>query len=212
MKGRIRNHRLTAFAGLGYVVVYFAYVVMLNPPDISTSSHDTVVYWADSGNQAQSIIAATLCGLAVLLLVGFVVGLAKRLDDGGAASAAQGVRIGGGVTATLLLTGGAVFASPALALALNNESVPMDDELGLAIRASSLVAHPLMLWFAGLGAAAVVAATTAGSAALGWHRWTRIVGTVLVVALLAPLVFFGLLLFLLWTAVISVSMLRSNLP
>jgi len=204
------SRRLTGLTGLAFVVVYFTYVVMLNPPDISVSSHDAVDYWADSGNQAQSIIAATLCGLAALLLVGFAVGLAQRLNSGGAAASAHAVRIGGGMTATLLLIGGAMFASPALALALNNERVPMDDELGLVIRASSLVAHPVMLWFADFGAAALVAATTAGRAALGWRRWTVVVGWVLVVLLLAPLVFFGLVIFLLWTAAISVALLLSR--
>lgn len=204
------NRSLTGLAGIGFVVVYFAYVVVLNPPDISVSSQDAVDYWADSGNQAQSIIAATLCGYAVVLLIGFVVGLAQRLEEADALPAAHGVRIGGGVTATLLLMGGALFAAPALALALNNESVPMDDELGLAIRASSFVAHPVMLWFVGFGAAVVVAATTAGGRALGWRRWTLAVGVILVVVLLAPLVFFGSMLFLLWTAAVSIWMLLSR--
>lgn len=61
------------------------------------------------------------------------------------------------MTATLLLVGTSVFAAPALALALNNEAVPMDADLALA--------------------------------------------------LLAPLPFFGPLLLLVWTAVISVWML-----
>ena len=143
-----------------------------------------------------------------MLLVGFVVGLAQRLDRG-AVAAAHGVRIGGGVTATLLLVAGAMFAAPALALALNNASVPMDDELGLVIRASSFVAHPVMLWFVSFGAAVLVAATTAGRGALGWRRWTLVVGTVLVV-LLAPVVFFGLMLFLLWTVAISIWLLLSR--
>ena len=105
------NRSLTGLTGLGFVVVYFAYVVMLNPPDISVSSKDALNYWADSGNQAQSIIEATLCGFAVVLLVGFVVGLAQRLEEADACPAAHGVRIGGGVTATLLLMGGAGSAA-----------------------------------------------------------------------------------------------------
>jgi len=210
MIGPRTSTRLAGLAGLSFVVAYFAYVVMLNPPDISVSSRDAVTYWADSGNQAQSIVTATLCGVAVLFLVGFVIGLADALETGGAAAAARGVLLGGGVTATLLLMGGALFAAPALSLALSNESVPMDDELGLAIRTSSFVAHPVMLWFAGFGAAVLVCATTAGSGALGWRRWTSFVGGLLVVALLAPVVFFGLMLFLLWTAVASVWLLRSG--
>lgn len=151
-----------------------------------------------------------MCGLSVALLIGFVVGLAQRLEDGGAVAAAQGVRVAGGVTATVLLIGGALFASPVLSLSLNNEPVPMDKELGLVIRASSFVAHPVVLWFAGFGAAALVAATTAGRLALGWRSWTLFVGAILVVVLLAPLVFFGLMLFLIWTAVVSTWLLLSR--
>lgn len=204
------NKLSTGFAGLGFAVIYFVYVTLLETPDISTSSQDAVDFWADAGNRTQSVIAATLCGVAVLLLIGFVVGLGQWLDDGGAVAAAHGVRVAGGVTATSLLVGGALFASPVLALSLNNESVPMDNELGLAIRASSLVAHPVVLWFAGFGGAALVAATTVGGQALGWRRWTMVVGAILVVTLLAPLVFFGLMLFLLWTAVVSISILLSR--
>jgi hypothetical protein len=57
---------------------------------------------------------------------------AQRLEQAGAV--AQGVRVAGGVTATLLLVARAVYASPALALSLNNESVPMDDESPLKTR------------------------------------------------------------------------------
>lgn len=202
--------RSTGLAGLGFAIVYFVYVTMLDSPDISTSSRDAVEYWSDSGNRTQSVIAATMCGIAILLLIGFVVGLGQRLDGGGAGAAANGVRVAGAVTASLLLVGGALFASPALALSLNNESVPIDNELGLAIRASSFVAHPIALWFAAFGGAALVAATTAGSRALGWRRWTIVVGAIVAVTMLAPLVFFGPMLLLLWIAVVSISMLLSR--
>jgi hypothetical protein len=202
------NQRLAGLSGLGFVVIYFTYMVMLEPPDISVPSSEVVDYWADSGNRAEAIVTATMCGTAVLLFVGFVVGLAQRLDDGGAAGPGHAARVAGAITATLLLVGGALFAAPALALSLNsNEPVPMDEELGLAIRTASFVAHPVMLWFTGMGAAALVAATTAGRKALGWRRWTAFVGWPLVVALLAPLVFFVLVILLLWTAVVSVWML-----
>jgi hypothetical protein len=204
---REMNQRLGGLCGLGFVVLYFAYMVMLNPPDISVPSSEVVDYWADSGNRAEAIVTATMCGTAVLLFVGFVVGLAQRLDDGGAAGPGHATRVAGAITATLLLMGGALFAAPALALSLNNESVPMDEELGLAIRTSSFVAHPVMLWFSGMGAAALVAATTAGRQALGWRRWTAVGGWPSVVALLAPLAFAVLLILLLWTAVVSVWML-----
>ena len=161
----------------------------LDTPDISTSSQGAIDFWADAGNRVQAIVAATLCGVSVLLLMAFVVGLAQLLDQGGAAQAADGVRIAGAVTATSLLVGGAIFAAPALALSLNNESVPNDAEFGLAIRASSLVAHPVVLWFAGFGGAALIAAVTAGRKALYWRRWTVALGAILVLALLAPLVF-----------------------
>lgn len=207
----VRLTGLAGLAGLAFSGVLFAYIVMMGaPPDISVSSSDAVDYWATSRNQVQSVVAATLCGFAVLLLVGFAVGLAQKLDSAGAGVPAHLVRIGGGVTATLLLMAGALFASPALALALNNEPVPMDDELGLAIRASSFVAHPVLLWFAGFGAAMLVAGTTAGWAALGWRPWTVVTGSVVVLLLLAPLVFFGLIIFLLWTVAISTWMLLSR--
>lgn len=210
MKGQGTGRRLTGVTGLAFAVIYFAYVVMLNPPDISVSSRDALEYWAESGNQARSVVDATLCGLAAVLLVGFAVGLAQRLDSGGAAASAHAVRIGGGITATLLLMGGALFAAPGLALALNNEPVPMNEELGLAIRASSFVAHPVMLWFAAIGASTVVAATTAGWTALGWRPWTVIVGSILALLLMAPIVFFGLMFFLLWMAAVSMWLLLSR--
>jgi hypothetical protein len=201
------NQRLGGLCGLGFVVLYFAYMVLLDPPDISVPSREAVDYWADSGNRVEAVVAATICGAAVLLFVGFVVGLAQRLDDGGAPGPGHAARVAGGITATLLLVAAAMFAAPALALSLNNEPVPMDEELGLAIRTASFVAHPVMLWFTGMGAAALVAATTAGRKALGWRRWTAFVGWASVVALLAPLVFVVLLILLLWTAAVSVWML-----
>jgi hypothetical protein len=157
---REMNQRLGGLCGLGFVVLYFAYMVMLNPPDISVPSSEVVDYWADSGNRAEAIVTATMCGTAVLLFVGFVVGLAQRLDDGGAAGPGHATRVAGAITATLLLMGGALFA-----------------------------------------------ATTAGRQALGWRRWTAVVGWLSVVALLAPLAFAVLLILLLWTAVVSVWML-----
>ena len=81
----------------------------LDTPDISTSSQGAIDFWADAGNRVQAIVAATLCGVSVLLLMAFVVGLAQLLDQGGAAQAADGVRIAGAVTATSLLVGGAIL-------------------------------------------------------------------------------------------------------
>jgi hypothetical protein len=154
------------------------------------------------------VLLATVCGVAVLLFIAFVVGLARRLDDGGAAQPAHGVRLAGGVTSTFLLLGGALFAAPALALTLNGEAVPRTDDLALAIRTSSFVAHPVMLWFIGSAGAVLVAMATAGRHALGWRRWTTVVSVLLVAAMLAPLVFFSLVLLLLWVTVVSGWMLR----
>ena len=151
------NPRLAGLYGLAFAVLYFAYMTMLDPPDISTPGRDVLVYWADTGNQTQAVALATMCATAVLMFVGSSVGLAKRLEDGAAVACAHAARVAGGMTATLLLVGTSVFAAPALALALNNEAVPMDADLALA--------------------------------------------------LLAPLPFFGPLLLLVWTAVISVWML-----
>jgi hypothetical protein len=203
-----RGQRLTALAGLGFAVTYFIYMVQLVPPDISTPNDEVLQFWGDSGNRTEAVLLATACGVAVLLFVVFVVGLARRLDDAGAVHPAHGVRLAGGVTATFLLLGGAVFASPALALTLNNEAVPLNDDLALAIRTSSFVAHPVMLWFTGSAGAVLVTMATAGRRALGWRRWTTVLGAVLVAAMLAPLVFFSLALLLLWVAVVSVWMLR----
>jgi hypothetical protein len=201
------TRRLTGLTGLAFALAYFVYFTMLDTPDISTSSQGALDYWADSVNRAQVIVAATLCGVSVLLFIAFVVGLAELLHQGGADQAAHGVRIAGSITATSLLVGGAIFAAPALALSLNNEPVPADADLGLAIRASSFVAHPVVLWFAGFGGAALIAAATAGRNALGWRRWTTILGAILVVALLAPLVFVGLMLMVAWVGGVSLGLL-----
>jgi hypothetical protein len=203
-----RRQRLSALAGLAFVLTYFSYMVRLEQPDISTSNDEVLQFWGDSGNRTEAVLLATTCGVAVLLFMVFVVGLARRLDGGGAIHPAHGVRLAGGVTATLLLLGGALFASPALALTLNNEAVPLTDDFALAIRTASFVAHPVMLWFTGMAGAVLVAMTTAGRRALGWRRWTTVVGVVLVAAMLAPLVFFSLLLLLLWVAVVASWMLR----
>ena len=204
------NRRSTGMTGLAFALTYFVYLTMLDTPDISTSSQGAVDFWADSGNRVPAIGAATLCGVSVLLFIAFVVGLSQLLHQGGAVQAAHAARIAGSVTATSLLLGGAIFAAPALALSLNNESVPIDAEVGLAIRASSFVAHPVVLWFAGFGGAALVAAVTAGRNALGWRRWTGVLGAVLVAALLAPLVFFGLMLMVSWAGAVSIGLLLPN--
>jgi len=93
-------------------------------------------------------------------------------------------------------------------MTLNGEGVPLTDEFALAIRTSSFVAHPVMLWFIGSAGAVLVAMATAGRHALGWRRWTTVVGVLLVAAMLAPLVFFSLVLLLLWVTVVSGWMLR----
>ncbi|NPC42949.1 hypothetical protein [Nocardioides sp. zg-1230] len=201
------NKRLTGLTGLAFALIYFVYFTMLDTPDISTSNQGALDFWTDSENRVQAIVAATLCGVSVLLFIAFVVGLAQLLHKGGAGQASHGVRIAGSITATVLLVGGAIFAAPPLALSLNNESVPMDAELGLAVRVSSFVAHPIVLWFAGFGGAALIAATTAGRNALGWRRWTIVLGVILVLALLAPLVFVGLMLMVLWVGGVSIGFL-----
>ncbi len=201
------GQRLAALAGLGFALTYLVYMVRLQPPNISTSNDGVLQFWSDSGHRSEAVALATACAFAVLLFVTFVIGLARRLDDAGAVHPAHGVRLAGGVTAALLLVGGALFAAPALALTLNNEGVPLNEDLALAIRTSTFVAHPVMLWFVGSAGAVLVAMATAGRRALGWRRWTTVVGALLVLAMLAPLVFFSLLLLLLSVAAMSTWML-----
>jgi hypothetical protein len=198
-----RGQRLRALAGFSFVLTYFTYMVWLEPPDMSTSNAEVVQYWGASAERAEAVLLATACGVAVLLFVVFVIGLARRLDEGGAPHPAHGVRLAGGITASFLLLGGALFAAPALALTLNGDGVPLTDELALAIRTSSFVAHPVMLWFTGSAGAVLVMMATAGRCALGWRRWTTVAGVVLIAAMLAPLVFFSLMLLLLWVTVVS---------
>jgi hypothetical protein len=67
---REMSQRLGGLCGLGFVILYFAYLVMLDPPDISVPSSEVVDYWADSGNRAEAIVTATMCGTATLPLMG----------------------------------------------------------------------------------------------------------------------------------------------
>jgi hypothetical protein len=202
--------RLTGALGLAFATLYFLYLTRLNGPDVSNSDSEAVAFWTLPGSQRRQILAATLCGVAVLLFVGFVVGLGQRLESGGAVAAAHVARLAGAVTAAMMLAGGALFAAPALALALNNEPVPTDGELGLLIRATSFAAHPFTLWFTATAAAGLVVATIAGRTALGWRRWTLVAGALVVAGLLAPLVFFGEMLLLLWVVAVSVSLVAAR--
>jgi hypothetical protein len=64
------------------VAFALTYFTMLDTPDISTSSQGALDYWADSVNRSQVIVAATLCGVSVLLFIGLAVGLAELLHPG----------------------------------------------------------------------------------------------------------------------------------
>ena len=199
--------RLTGISGALFSVLCFVFLIMLDLPDLTTSNAYSERFWDDAGHQTRIVIASSVCGLAVLLLVAFVVGLSWHLRAAGAPVAAYGVLVAGGLTSAMILVSGALFAAPALALALNNEPVTLDSDVGLAMRTSSFLADSVILWFVGFAAAGVVAATTLGGRSVGWPVWAVVLGALVVVFLMTPLVFLTLMLFLLWTLVLSVLLL-----
>jgi hypothetical protein len=210
----LRNEsRVLGGSAVAFAVSLFVYVTLIDLPDLTTTDEKTIEFYQESGHRAQSVVGGYVAALTTFFLVALLVGAVRILRQRGSSAAALAATVGGTAFASLFLAAAALFASPAFTLSLNNEPVALDDDFALMARATSAVGDSFFLTFAPFAAAVFVAAVTLGGrGAGGWPRWLVFLGWIAAVSLVAPLVFFSLLLLMIWCIAFGVRMLVTKSP
>ena len=200
--------RVVGGSAVAFAIALFVYVTLVNLPDMTTTNAETLVFYRGSGHRAQAVVGGYLALLVAVLFIMFLVGAARRLRRRDSGVAALFAAVGGTAFVSLYLAAAALFAAPAFALTLNNESVTLDHDFAVMARSTSAIGDTLLLLMAPFAAAVFVAAVSLGSREPGgWPRWLVVAGCIVAAALISPLIFFSMLLLMLWCIAVGVRLL-----
>lgn len=209
-------NRIGSLAGLGFAILFFVGVAMLEIPD-GVTDQKLVAWWSDSGNRTAAVVSMYLFVLAGLCFLLFLVALRSRL------LAAEG---GSGDLTALVLGSGLVFVSLlsvaaaargvigfAVESPANNEPLPGPDtlrylpQIGYAITGTG----GLLAAAVSMAATSVLIVRTAA-----FRRWLAWVGAVAVLVVIgAAIALSGVLAIpalLIWTVAVSFAMWRATTP
>jgi len=203
--------RVGGIAGLGFVLAFFAGLVLTDVPDASNTTAEALGFYAEGGNRVKTVLAGYLFGVAALCFVGFLAALVATMREAGPRSLLPtAAAVAGGVFVGLYLAAGAAFVAPAATLALDPEhSGKATSDLADLARGLAILGDWLLLMFGPFAAAALVASTSLAAIRTGILRpWLAWGGLGIAATLLAGVLFFPLFVFLLWAAAVSVSLLR----
>jgi len=201
-------------AGVGFVVLFVAGVLLNNSPNIDSTDTDAVAaakfvtYVSDSGNRARLVVGAFLLVFAALALVWFTLGL--RAWIGIQSAAGRLVSHLGVLGAGAIAAGAMASAAVAGPVTFGSEPVPRD---GDTIRIAMDLAFPFLFVVFGLTSAALIAAVVIGAIrAATAPKWVVYTGWVAVLGSLGGVVFVPFVLPLLWYLAIAVLGLTRAAP
>jgi hypothetical protein len=196
--------RWAAAAGIVFVVLFVAGFVVFGGPSTNAK---WAGWYSDGGHRASAIVGAYLSAFAILAFLWFVAGLRHRLTQAGASQALLGLASAAAVVfAVLALASIAARANIPGGKEFGNEALPSGRDLpeqlnGLGFALLLLPGALALSVFTGT----VTAACRQVAALPGW---LTVAGYVVAVALLAGVLFFPVVLFLLWTLIASIVLIR----
>jgi hypothetical protein len=202
------TERWGPIAGIAFVVLFVAGLLLNNLPDGDSSIVKLASYYNDNGNRAQLIISSYLLFLAGVFFLWFLSGLRVRLLEAeGAPGRLTSIAFGGGlVFVACLMVAAACFMTVAANIAFG-------DEKFVANGAGALpeLGYPVIFIGGFFGAIAMIdAASVLFLRGRMLPSWIAYFGFVTAVLLLVAFLFFPALLFVLWILFVSVAMLRSR--
>ena len=203
--------RVGGIAGLGFVLAFFAGLVLTDVPDASNTTAEAIRFYAEDANRVKTILAAYLFGVAGICFVGFLVGLVGMLRAADARSPLPiAALVAGTVYLGLLLAAGGAFVAPSATLALDPEhSGKATADVANLARGLAILGDWLLLMSGPFAAAALVASVSIAALRTGALRpWLAWGGLGIALTLLAGVLFFPLFVFLLWVLAVSVALLR----
>jgi hypothetical protein len=198
---RISWERLTALAGLAFVVLYAAAFAL--GIEVGPSDREILDYYADSGHRAREVVAFFLIAGAALAFIVFATGLRTLItraeqETGTLAAFAWA----GGITcAVLILAGNAVSRATAFAA--------MSDDFQLDPNARRLVEDVGFLLFASGVLAAILLVVAVSVAALRHRvlpRWLAWAGFPAAAGLTLGIAFVGFLVLALWVLAVGAAL------
>jgi len=194
------NRGIERWGGLGailYVVLFIGhYVLFRGAPDTSSAPAKIVAWYSDSGNRDQVAYSWIMAGLGLFFLIWFIAALRELV-----------LALGGSFLATVVAIGGAVYTTLALSdIAISFGIRTMSDDTyrhtvypGL-IHAADDAGYVLHAT-GGVGAAAMVFATSIALLRARRSTWLGWFGMLAGLAALASIAFFPQLILALWLLV-----------
>jgi hypothetical protein len=195
-----------------FVVLFVvAFLMTTDTPDGNASNREWLKYFRDSGNRRMQVIGALMFAVALIGFLLFLGVLRERLRNSAA---------GGEWVATVAFASGIAFVAAVAVFALGQASVsagvqfgdnpvPRDADI---MRTLTSVGFGAMLVFGAASAGLLVITTSvAGGRAGLLSRWLVVTGYVVgILVIVASLLFFPFILFVLWMLAVSIVMLRGS--
>ncbi len=193
-------------AGIAFVPLFIASVVVSSPPADSASGKDWIASYTGASNQFTHFATGILLVLAALSLTSFLSALWQRIADaqrptslspvGLVAAGVAGAGIAAGGVVMAVISGGEVMGSYPLP---SVDVLRLTNDLGFAlVSVAGMLAASL----------SVVCLSVQGRAAGVFGRTTFIFGIVTAVLLLAALAFLPIIFLLVWVLVVSIGWIR----
>jgi len=197
--------RWGAAAGIAFVVVFFAGLMLLGTPEGEAPASEWEAWYDDSGNRSRAILAMLFVVISGFAFLWFASSLRTRLR-----SPAEQLRTMAASTAllftTMVMIAGVVFGSVAGQVEFGDATVPSGD----TISTIEQLGWGLLMVAGGFSAAVFVATVSVLGRRTGvFPGWLTYVGYVAAVLLVFSFMWFPFAAVLIWVLAVSISSLAS---
>jgi hypothetical protein len=194
------------YAGIAYVVLFLASVVVSNPPADNASDQTWIANYTGHSEQARHLATGILLLLAGLALMTFLVALWRRIADVDPTSSSSRLPIAAaGAVAACMGAGGMVMGYISGGEIIGHYPLPGVDLLRMSNDLGFALAGVAGAWSA---AVAVVALSVQGHAAGVFGARMRAAGIIAAVALILAPLFVPIIALLAWVLVAAIGWIR----
>lgn len=197
------------WAGIAFVPLFVVGMLMsMDSPDSNASDAKWVAWYAQRSHRVELLVGGYILVVAGLALIGFVAGLAQRLQAGATQSPVAYRLMGwaGPIAGVLIMVGAIQAAGVAGDISFGGQPVPHAADV-----LRSNLGFPFIGVAGALAGAVLVASATLVAKRLGFvASWLVWLGWIAAVALLFGVIFIPMIALPIWVLATSITLLRSG--